>query len=76
MTGFENELSASISTARSITYTVPAHSMFVAKRGIRKQTWTVNRYQRWSDCQERRTHVGTCTGVGVLNYTSSKKLYG
>lgn len=32
-------------------------------------------YQRWSNCQERWTHVGNYTGVGSMNYTSSKKLY-
>lgn len=75
MQGFELELSASISTAEAITYTVPARSMFVAKRGIWKQTWAIKRYQRWSNCQERWTHVGNYTGVGSMNYTSSKKLY-
>lgn len=75
MKGFELELSASISTAEAITYTVPARSMFVAKRGIWKQTWAVKRYQRWSNCQERWTHVGDYTGVGSTNYTSSKVLY-
>ncbi|MER6010592.1 hypothetical protein [Streptomyces bluensis] len=75
MKGFELELSASINTAEAITYTVPARSMFVAKRGIWKQTWAVKRYQRWSNCQERWTHVGNFTGVGSMNYTSSKTLY-
>lgn len=75
MLGFELELSASISNAETITYTVPARSMFVAKRGIWKQTWAIKRYQRWSNCQERWTHVGNYTGVGSMNYTSSKKLY-
>ncbi|WP_326809186.1 hypothetical protein OHB04_37335 [Streptomyces sp. NBC_01775] len=75
MEGFELELSASISTAETVTYTVPARSIFVAKRGIWKQTWAIKRYQRWSNCQERWSHVGNYTGVGIMNYTSSKALY-
>ncbi|WP_310726725.1 hypothetical protein [Streptomyces sp. N2A] len=75
MLGFELELSADISKGETIEYTVPARSMFIAKRGIWKQTWAIKRYQRWSNCQERWSHAGNMTGVGSMIYTSSKKLY-
>ncbi|MGW7370237.1 hypothetical protein ACWGI8_44210 [Streptomyces sp. NPDC054841] len=75
MLGFELELSASVGKTETLTYNIPARSAFIAKRGIWKQTWGVNRYQRWSNCQERWSHVGNFTGVGEMNYTSSKKLF-
>lgn len=72
--GYELALEASFSGTESIEYNVPARSFFVAKRGIWKETHTIKRFQRWSNCQERTTHLGNVTGVKKLYHTSSKKV--
>lgn len=70
--GFELALEASISNVESVEYTVPARSRFIAKRGIKKETRAIKRHQRWSNCKERWTHLGTVTGVRPMYYTSTK----
>lgn len=72
--GYELGLEESITKSEAIEYNVPARSRFVAKRGIWQETHAVKRYQRWSNCQERITHLGNITGVRTLYYTSGKKI--
>lgn len=72
--GYELGLEASITKSEAIEYNVPARSKFIAKRGIWQETHAVKRYQRWSNCKERITHLGNITGVRTLYYTSGKKI--
>ncbi|MGO4419149.1 hypothetical protein AB4Z54_10425 [Streptomyces sp. MCAF7] len=72
--GYELGLMASTSTSEAVEYNVPARSRFIAKRGIYQETHAVTRYQRWSNCKERITHLGNITGVRTRYYTSSQKI--
>lgn len=46
------------SGAASVSASV-ARSTYVAKRGIWKETHVIKRFQRWSDCQERTSHLSS-----------------
>ncbi|MEV8420137.1 hypothetical protein [Streptomyces niveus] len=72
--GFELSLSLSLTKTETRTYNVPANRLFIAKRGLWKESHAVNRHQQWSNCEKKITHIGNITGVREMYETAEKKL--
>lgn len=72
--GYELGLSLNVTDSETRTYNVPAKRVFIAKRGIWKESYAVKRHQTWSNCETRIEHIGNITGVREMYETSEKKL--